>query len=99
MTQVNSSPPEPPAHARIVHGQLSSGRQCRVVDHSGQVPHGELAGLLNALIDQGAFGLTALSQPGSGTIDLGKPKFSHIQLGDALYSLVVYRYEAHVTRF
>jgi len=82
-----------------VTGLAHNGKPCRLTDHTGTVTEAELAALLRDLIVGRHFGLRGMSARGEHTIRLGEPEFSHIQLGDRLYRLLVFAYEARLEPF
>jgi hypothetical protein len=86
-------------HARTVTGTAHNGRTCRVVDNTGEVPEAELNALLERLIDERRFGLSGLSSAGSAVVRIGEPVFTHIQIGESLYRLIVASYEARIEAF
>ncbi len=86
-------------HATVIEGVTATGKPCRLVDNTGTVPHAELESLLAELIEQRRFGLSGRSSAGGSTIRLGEPDFTHIQLGDSLYRLILFPYEARIEVF
>jgi hypothetical protein len=94
-------PPVPPLSEKavVIEGQAHNGRSCRLVDNTGTVARDVLEGLLSDLIESRRFGLSGLSAGGSGTIRLGAPEFTHIQLGDHVYRLILLPYEARLEVF
>lgn len=85
--------------AVIVEGVAHNGRACRLIDNTGGIARAELDGLLAALVAERKFGLRGLSSQGGSGIALGVPEFSHIQLGDDIYRLIILTYEARIERF
>ncbi|WP_018871273.1 hypothetical protein [Thioalkalivibrio sp. ALgr3] len=94
-----TQPPEPAPDATIIEGTAHNGKPCRVVDNTGTIPRGELEQLLEDLIRDKRFGLTALSATGSSEIRLGEPQFTHLQMGDDLYRFLLFPYEARLEAF
>jgi hypothetical protein len=84
---------------RVLEGTTKGGRTCRLVDNTGTAPRAELQALLGDLIEGGHFGVSGLSSAGSHTIPIGGPAFTHVQLGDRIYRLIVTRYEARLEPF
>lgn len=84
---------------RVVEGVAHNGKPCRLIDNTGTVAIEELQSLLNELIAGRHFGLRARSALGSQTIRLGDPEFTHLQLGEQMYRLLVFSYEAHLEAF
>jgi hypothetical protein len=76
------------------------GKQCHLVDNTGQhLPEQACREILQGLIENDLFGFRCLSPQGGNTIDLERRESSHIQVGDDLYRLVVYHYEARIEPF
>lgn len=94
-----TQPPEPEPQATVIEGTAHNGNACRIVDNTGTVPHPELEGLLNELIEARRFGLHALSSTGSNAIKLGEPQFTHLQVGENLYRFLLFPYEARLESF
>jgi hypothetical protein len=85
--------------AIILEGTAHNGKPCRVVDNTGTLDRAELAALLEELIEARRFGLSGLSAKGGNTIRLGEPEFTHIQMGENLYRLILFPYEARLEAF
>ena len=85
--------------AVIIEGTAHNGKPCRVVDNTGEVSRDRLEGLLRELIEQRQFGLRGISQGGEDRISIGGPRFTHVQLGDTLYRLLLFPYEARIEKF
>lgn len=91
-------PPISP-EAVILEGVAHNGKACRIVDNTGRVPRAELDSLLAQLIEGRHFGLGGMSAAGSNAIRLGAPEFTHVQLGDDVYRLILLPYEARIEAF
>ncbi|ACL73840.1 hypothetical protein [Thioalkalivibrio sulfidiphilus] len=98
MSQHTSTPPLS-EQAIVVEGTAHNGKPCRVVDNTGTLDRGDLAALLDELIEARRFGLSGLSATGGSTIRLGEPEFTHIQMGENLYRLILFPYEARLEAF
>ena len=85
--------------ANVIEGVTHTGKPCRIVDNTGTVPRAELESLLADLIEQRRFGLSGRSAAGGSTIRIGEPDFTHIQLGESLYRLILLPYEARIEVF
>lgn len=86
--------------AQRISGTTRQGKPCELIDNSGAgLPQAELREVLDGLIAADAFGFHARSAGGGSTIDLDRRESAHIQIGDALYRLVVYRYCARIEPF
>lgn len=85
--------------ATIIRGVAHNGKPCRIVDNTGSVAAPELQTLLDALIAQKRFGLQGLSVAGSNRIAIDQPLGTHIQLGEAIYRILMYPYEARIEKF
>ena len=84
--------------AVIVEGVCENGKPCRIVDNTGTLSQSTLEELLQALIKERQFGFQAMSDS-TGTVRLGEPRFSHVQLGETLYRLLLFPYEAIIETF
>jgi hypothetical protein len=83
-----------------VAGTSKTGKHCELIDNTGrQLPLDELQAILNALIENEVFGFKSFSASGGDTISLDRRESSHIQVGDDLYRLIVFRYEARIENF
>ncbi|MDH5377641.1 MAG: hypothetical protein OEX00_04905 [Gammaproteobacteria bacterium] len=82
----------------MIHGKTQRGKPCKIVDNTASVCREELERLLITLIEEDSFGLKGISD-GEGRINLDKPELAHIQIGEKLYKLLLYRYEAHIEKF
>ena len=85
--------------AQVLEGLTRKGKPCRLVDNTASVPQAEMQELLQALIEQDKFGPGGLSPAGGNTITIGMPESAHVQLGDTLYRLIIFDYEARLERF
>ncbi len=85
--------------AIIVEGVAHNGKPCRVVDNTASVEVAELQALLDDLIAQKRFGLQGLSVAGSNRIAIDQPIGTHIQLGNDMYRILLYPYEARIEKF
>ncbi len=86
-------------NARIVAGETHSGKACRLVDNTGEIPVEELESLLRELIESRQFGLQLLSAAGESSLRLDEPRFTHIQIGENLYRLILFPFEARIESF
>jgi len=82
----------------VIEGHTLNGKPCRIVDKTRTVDRKLLGQLLEELIASKQFGLNKLSST-DGKINLDQPQFSHIQLGEDLYRLLLFTYEAHIEKF
>lgn len=85
--------------AVILDGIAHNGKPCRLVDNTGSVARAELEALFAALIREKQFGLQGLSGDGGNAIKIGAARFSHVQLGTALYRLLLFPYEARIEKY
>ncbi|MCG5517243.1 MULTISPECIES: hypothetical protein [unclassified Ectothiorhodospira] len=88
-----------PEGSVVVESVTTAGKPCRIVDTTGTVRRDVLASLLEQLIAERRFGLSALSAAGSGVINLDEPQFAHVQLDEALYRLILLPDEARLELF
>ena len=88
-----------PEGSVVIESVTRGGKPCRIVDTTGLVPRDVLASLPEQLITERRFGLSALSEAGSGVINLGEPQFAHVQLDEALYRLILLPDEARLEPF
>ena len=86
------------AQEQVVTGSFH-GREVTLTDKTGTAPLAELQEILDALIEEGKFGIAGMSNSGSGTIQLGAPEGAHIQVGEDLYRLIITGYEAYIDTF
>jgi hypothetical protein len=90
--------PQPPAPGTRVAGRTARGRDCELLDCSGDgLPRRELERLLAELIAADAFGFRA--RGGAGAVPIGQPEYAHVQIGERLYRLIVDRQTARLERF
>jgi hypothetical protein len=83
-----------------VRGTTRRGKPCELIDNTGEsLPRAELESILAALIAEDAFGFNIASAKGGHTLDLERRESAHIQLGEKIYRLLVYRYEARIEPF
>lgn len=98
-----AAPPPSPADIRpdavIIEGVAHNGKPCRIVDNTASVDPEQLHALLQELIEQRRFGLGGLSVAGGNRIAIDEPLGGHIQLGDELYRLLLFPYEARIEPF
>lgn len=85
--------------AVIIEGVARNGKPCRIVDNTASVSREELQQLLDTLIREKQFGIQGQSSAGGETIRIGGPRFTHIQIGDGLYRLLLLPYEARLEKF
>lgn len=85
--------------AVVLEGVTRKGRPCRLIDNTASAPRNEMQELLQALIEQDKFGPGGLSAAGGNTITLGMPESAHVQLGEKLYRLIIFDYEARLEPF
>mgnify|MGYP000399784114 CR=1 FL=1 len=82
----------------VTIGTTHNGKSCKIIDATGTLSHDTLQGLLNDLIKKRSFGLSGYSQDGQ-TIKLNQARFSHIQIQNQLYRLILLPYEARIEKF
>lgn len=83
-----------------VEGCNARGKRCRLINNSGDpIPIAELQTLLEQLIAAEVFGFTTMSAAGGSALNLDRRESAHVQLGEKLYRLIVYRYEARLEPF
>ena len=83
-----------------VQGATRRGKPCELVDNTGEsLPRAELEAILAALIAEDAFGFRVASAKGGHTLDLERRESAHVQIGEKLYRLLVYRYQARIEPF
>lgn len=88
-----------PDAARL-QGKTLKGKPCELIDNTGEgLPRDELQSILDGLIEADVFGFRTLSAAGGDRIDLDRRESSHIQVGENLYRLIVFRYEARIESF
>ena len=84
--------------ANVVEARNSRGKICQLIDNTGTIENSQLINLLNQLIQDEQFGINALSSM-DGTLNIDKPRLSHIQIHDELYRLLLLRYQAVIEKF
>ena len=83
-----------------IKGNTKRNKSCELIDNTGdKLPRNELQDILNALIENEVFGFKTLSASGGETINLDRKESSHIQIGENLYRLIVFRYQARIEKF
>ena len=85
--------------AIIVDGRMDNGHACRLIDNTGNIDPGTLKELLDLLVSEKRFGGAGLSPAGGNAVTIGTPQCGHIQVGEVLYRLLVFPYEARIDRF
>lgn len=86
--------------ARVVEGRTRGGKACRLVDNTGDaLPEAELSDILQRLVEAKLFGFRSLSAGGGDAISLDQRETAHVQIGEKLYRLILYRYEARIEPF
>lgn len=87
-------------NARRLAGCTLRGKPCSLLDNSGDaLPESELALILDSLIQQDKFGFKPRSNLGASAINLERREASHIQIGEKLYRLIIFRFEARIEPF
>lgn len=75
-------------------------KACSLIDNTGkQLNADECREILATLIDNDIFGFRTLSAGGGDTISLDRRESTHVQVGEDLYRLIVFRYEARIEMF
>ena len=87
------------ANAVIIDGKMDNGHVCRLIDNTGNIDRGTLEELLHVLILESRFGGAGLSAAGGNTVTIGAPQYGHIQIGERLYRLLIFPYEARIEQF
>ena len=86
--------------AQRLTGVTLRGKSCVLIDNTGGgLPEAELVLILKSLIEGDQFGFKPRSSVGGSAIDLDRRESTHIQVGDKLYRLVVFRFEARIENF
>lgn len=81
-------------------GSTRRGKACVLIDNTGDaLPQQELQQILNSLIESDSFGFKTLSATGGDAIRLERRESSHVQIGENLYRLILYRFEARLEPF
>lgn len=76
------------------------GKTCELVDNTGNnLDAAECNDILNSLIENDVFGFRTLSANGGDAIRMDRRESTHVQVGDDLYRLVVFRYQARIEQF
>jgi len=82
----------------MIKGTTLNGKPCKIIDATTTLSHDILQELLNDFIKKRSFGLSGYSQDGQ-TIKLNQARFSHIQIQNQLYRLILLPYEARIEKF
>ncbi len=86
--------------ARQYPGKTGNGKDCVLIDNTGKaLPADECLAILDSLVASQLFGFRSMSAQGGSTIDLERRESTHIQIGDDLYRLIIFRYEARIENF
>lgn len=86
--------------AVVITGSTARGKRCELIDNTGaQLPRAELEAILHGLIENGVFGFRPVSAGGADAIRLERREAGHVQVGENLYRLIVYRYQARLEPF
>lgn len=85
--------------AIIIEGVAHNGKPCRIVDNTASVDPAELRALLDDLIRERRFGVQGLSVAGGDKISIDQPIGTHIQLGQDIYRILMFPYEARLEHF
>jgi hypothetical protein len=81
-------------------GVTKRGKACELVDNTGcKLDIGECHEILASLIENDVFGFRSLSANGGDSISLDRRESTHVQVGDDLYRLIVFRYQARIENF
>ena len=91
-----------PLRADAIHYSAPNthGKTCNLVDNTGEsLATAECLAILNGLIDNDMFGFRTLSANGGDKISLDRRESTHVQVGDNLYRLIVFRYQARIELF
>lgn len=81
-------------------GTTRRGKPCVLIDNTGDaLPRDELQEILDSLIANDRFGFKTLSATGGDAIRLERRESSHVQVGENLYRLILYRFEARLEPF
>lgn len=76
------------------------GKTCNLVDNTGnRLNADDCREILDSLIENDIFGFRTLSASGGDTISLERRESTHVQVGEDLYRLIVFRYEARIELF
>lgn len=86
--------------AVIYSGVTKRGKACELVDNTGcDLDAAECQDILDSLIENEVFGFRTFSANGGETISLDRRESTHVQVGDDLYRLIVFRYQARIENF
>ena len=86
--------------ARRFAGVTLRGKPCVLIDNTGNsLPEAELVVILKSLIEGDQFGFKPRSSGGGSALALARRESTHIQVGDKLYRLIIYRFEARIENF
>ncbi len=91
-----------PLRDDAIHYQTTNkhGKPCVLVDNTGHRLNAEACReILDSLIENDIFGFRTLSASGGDTISLERRESTHVQIGEELYRLIVFRYEARIELF
>ncbi len=91
-----------PLRGDAVHypGNTKRGKACELVDNTGcALAPDECRDILASLIENDLFGFHPFSANGGATISLERRESTHVQVGDDLYRLIVFRYQARIENF
>lgn len=81
-------------------GNTKRGKACELVDNTGcALAPDECKDILAELIENDLFGFHPFSANGGETISLDRRESTHVQVGDDLYRLIVFRYQARIENF
>lgn len=88
------------ADAVVVTGTTRRGKHCELIDNTGaHLPRAELEAILAGLVGNEVFGFHPVSAGGADSIRLERREGGHVQVGNKLYRLIVYRYQARLEPF
>lgn len=81
-------------------GATKRGKACELVDNTGcALAPDECKDILAGLIENDLFGFHPFSANGGETISLERRESTHVQVGEELYRLIVFRYQARIENF
>ena len=101
-TPTRTSTKNNPLRDNAVHypGNTKRGKACELVDNTGcALAPDECRDILAGLIENDLFGFHPFSANGGATISLERRESTHVQVGDDLYRLIVFRYQARIENF
>ncbi len=85
---------------RVYTASAPGGKTCRLIDNSGDaLPEAELRDILRRLMEAKLFGFRSLSAGGGNALSLERAECAHVQIGEKLYRLILYRYEGRIEPF